>query len=79
LRGGIRTVLIPEENRKDLADLPKTVTQKLKIVPVSWIDEVLDLALERPIAPADAESKRESAAHDAEKSATPLAVDELKH
>jgi len=49
LRGGIRTVLIPEENRKDLVDLPKTVTQKLKIVPVRWIDEVLDLALERPI------------------------------
>jgi ATP-dependent Lon protease len=56
LRGGIRTVLIPEENRKDLADLPKTVTQQLKIVPVRWIDEVLDLALERPIAPANAVS-----------------------
>jgi ATP-dependent Lon protease len=53
LRGGIRTVLIPEENRKDLADLPKTVTQKMKIVPVRWIDEVLDLALERPIVPAN--------------------------
>ena len=47
LRGGIRTVLIPEENRKDLADLPKTVTDQLDIVPVRWIDEVLDLALER--------------------------------
>jgi ATP-dependent Lon protease len=56
LRGGIHTVLIPEENRKDLADLPKTVTQKLKIVPVRWIDEVLDLALERPIVPANAVS-----------------------
>ncbi len=52
LRGGIRTVLIPEENRKDLTDLPKMVTEQLKIVPVRWIDEVLDLALERPIAPA---------------------------
>lgn len=50
LRGGIRTVIIPEENRKDLADLPKSVTQGLKIVPARWIDEVLDLALERPIA-----------------------------
>jgi ATP-dependent Lon protease len=51
LRGGIRTVIIPEENRKDLADLPKSVTQAMKIVPVKWIDEVLDLALERPLAP----------------------------
>ena len=52
LRGGIRTVIIPEENRKDLVDLPKAVTQAMKIVPVRWIDEVLDLALERPLAPA---------------------------
>jgi ATP-dependent Lon protease len=51
LRGGIRTVLIPDENRKDLADIPKNVTQHLKIVPVKWIDEVLDLALERPLVP----------------------------
>ncbi len=62
LRGGIRTVLIPEENRKDLADLPKTVTEQLKIVPVRWIDEVLDLALERPLAPADASSTHDDAA-----------------
>ena len=51
LRGGITTVIIPEENRKDLADIPANVTQGLKIVPVRWIDEVLDLALERPLAP----------------------------
>jgi len=49
LRGGIRTVVIPDENRKDLADLPAAVTKHLKIVPVKWIDEVLDLALERPL------------------------------
>ena len=49
LRGGIKTVLIPDENRKDLADLPATVTRNLKIVPVKWIDEVLELALEQPI------------------------------
>ena len=56
LRGGIRTVIIPEENRKDLADMPKTVTQGLKIVTVKWIDEVLDIALERPLSqPASAE------------------------
>ena len=52
MRGGIRTVIIPEENRKDLADIPKAVTQGMKIVPVRWIDEVLDLALERPLQPA---------------------------
>ncbi|HEY5781408.1 MAG TPA: endopeptidase La [Lysobacter sp.] len=51
LRGGIRTVIIPEENRKDLTDLPKSVTQGLKIVPAKWIDEVLDIALERPLTP----------------------------
>ena len=54
LRGGITTVIIPEENRKDLADIPANVTQGLKIVPVRWIDEVLDLALERPLTPAAA-------------------------
>jgi len=52
LRGGITTVIIPEENRKDLADIPANVTEHLKIVPVKWIDEVLDLALERPLAAA---------------------------
>jgi ATP-dependent Lon protease len=51
LRGGIRSVLIPEENRKDLADIPKNVTQGLEIIPVKWIDEVLDVALVRPLAP----------------------------
>lgn len=51
LRGGIRTVIIPEENRKDLADIPASVTRDLQIVPVKYIEEVLDLALERPLAP----------------------------
>jgi ATP-dependent Lon protease len=51
MRGGVRTVIIPEENRKDLADLPKSVTTHMKIVPVRWIDEVLDIALERPLVP----------------------------
>jgi len=51
LRGGIRTVVIPEENRKDLADIPANVTRDLDIIPVKWIDEVLDIALETPLAP----------------------------
>jgi len=49
LRGGIRTVLIPEENRKDLADIPENVTRDLEIVPVKWIDQVLDIALVKPL------------------------------
>jgi ATP-dependent Lon protease len=44
-RGGITTVLIPEENRKDLAEIPKNVKDKLDIRPVKWIDEVLQVAL----------------------------------
>jgi ATP-dependent Lon protease len=50
-RGGIETVIIPEENEKDLADIPKNVTESLTIKPVRWIDEVLDIALERPLTP----------------------------
>ncbi len=45
LRSGIKTVIIPEENRKDLVDLPKNITSKLDIKPVQWIDEVLQIAL----------------------------------
>jgi len=50
-RGGITTVIIPEENRKDLVEIPKNVTESLYIHPVRWIDEVLDIALERPLTP----------------------------
>ncbi len=46
-RGGIKTVLIPEENVKDLAEIPDNVKNKLEIVPVKWIDRVLEVALER--------------------------------
>jgi len=49
LRGGITTVIIPSENEKDLVDLPKTVKDGLEIIPAKWIDEVLDVALERPL------------------------------
>ena len=47
LRGGIKTVLIPEENQKDLAEIPDNVKAGLNIVPVRWIDKVLEIALER--------------------------------
>jgi ATP-dependent Lon protease, bacterial type len=49
-RGGIKTVIIPEENERDLKEIPKNVTQSLDIRPVKWIDEVLEIALtEQPV------------------------------
>jgi ATP-dependent Lon protease len=53
-RGGIKTVIIPHENEKDLAEIPVEITGKLDIRPVKWIDEVLDLALAEPLRPATA-------------------------
>jgi ATP-dependent Lon protease len=51
LRGGIKTVLIPEDNVKDLQDIPENVKNGLEIVPVKWIDKVLEVALEKmPVA-----------------------------
>ena len=47
LRGGIKTVLIPEENAKDLQEIPDNVKSGLEIIPVKWIDQVLAVALER--------------------------------
>ncbi|MCM2297592.1 endopeptidase La [Rhodoferax sp.] len=47
LRGGIKTVLIPEDNSKDLQEIPENVKNGLEIVPVRWIDKVLEIALER--------------------------------
>ena len=57
LRGGIKTVLIPEENVKDLQEIPVNVKEHLTITPVRWIDKVLEIALERrpmPLADDDA-------------------------
>jgi ATP-dependent Lon protease len=51
LRGGIKTVLIPEENAKDLVDIPDSVKGQLDIVPVSLMDEVLKHALVRAPVP----------------------------
>ena len=45
-RGGIKTVVIPEENRRDLKEIPDNIKEDLNIVPVQWIDEVLDVALQ---------------------------------
>lgn len=46
-RGGIKTVVIPEENARDLKDMPENILQDIAIKPVKWIDEVLEIALER--------------------------------
>jgi ATP-dependent Lon protease len=51
LRGGIRTVLIPAENEKDLAEIPASVKEALEIIPVSHVDEVLARALAQPMVP----------------------------
>jgi ATP-dependent Lon protease len=53
LRGGVKLVLIPKDNEKDLADIPDNVKQGLEIVPVSTVDEVLQRALTRPLTPVE--------------------------
>ena len=78
LRGGIETVLIPEENVKDLADIPDNVKSGLKIVPVRWIDQVLEKALERMPEPlSEAEIAAAAAARAASTHAAP--ADAVKH
>jgi len=53
LRGGIRTVLIPEENRRDLTEIALNIKQHLEILPVKWIDQVLGVALQHMPQPLD--------------------------
>ena len=65
-RGGIKMVLIPQENTKDLVDIPDNIKNKLDIHPVRWIDQVLELALER----------KPKALPDEDPSALPTKVDE---
>ena len=55
-RGGVRTVIIPGENEKDLVDIPQNVVNELDIRPVRWIDEVLEIALVRMPEPRDEET-----------------------
>nr|WP_070959440.1 endopeptidase La [Hyphomonas sp. Mor2] len=61
LRGGIKTVLIPQENEKDLADIPENVKESLTIIPVSDINEVLARALTKTLAPIEWSEKDEEA------------------
>ena len=79
LRGGIKTVIIPEENVKDLADIPDNVKAGLEIVPVKWIDKVLSIALERqPVPLTDEEVAAQLAAAVAPAAAAP-SPDAVKH
>jgi ATP-dependent Lon protease len=64
LRGGIKTVLIPEDNAKDLAEIPDNLKSGLEIIPVSLVDEVLEKALVRLPEPIEW-SEDDAAAHEA--------------
>jgi ATP-dependent Lon protease len=77
LRGGIKTVIIPEENQKDLAEIPDNVKAGLTIVPVRWIDKVLEIALERVPVPL-VDDDMATTVVKAGESITPV-VDQLAH
>lgn len=62
LRGGIKTVLIPEENEKDLAEIPDNVKNGLKIIPVKHVSEVLEMALTAKPEAVDWDEEAEEAA-----------------
>jgi ATP-dependent Lon protease len=81
-RGGIKTVLIPQDNVKDLQDIPENVKNQLEIVPVKWIDQVLEYALDKvPEALPDDEPAKaaEAVVAPAAGTATPAAGDLLTH
>jgi ATP-dependent Lon protease len=78
-RGGIKLVLIPEENTKDLAEIPDNVKNSIEIVPVRWIDKVLELALERVPAALPEEEAKPATPAVAEKKDTPAAGEFVKH
>ena len=71
-RGGIKTVIIPEENERDLKEIPDNIKSALEIRPVRWIDQVLDIALERmpePVSDEEWKTLSEKAADEAARSA----------
>ena len=68
-RGGISTVLIPHENEKDLVEIPKNIKDKLTIVPVKWIDQVLEHALTHLPVPEAAKAEAEAESKSPEKEA----------
>jgi len=75
-RGAIKTVIIPEENVKDLTDIPDNVKNRLEIVPVKWIDRVFEVALERlpePLPDEEAADAKPAATEPAAVAAAPVA------
>jgi ATP-dependent Lon protease len=79
-RGGVKIVIIPEENVKDLQDIPENAKNNLEIVPVKWIDQVLEIALERMPTPLpDEEPVPADAAAKSGPPASPVTADGLPH
>jgi len=80
-RGGIKTVLIPEENVKDLQEIPENVKSAIEIVPVKWIDKVLEIALERMPTPLPEEEAKVEVKPDAAPAAAaaPISTEAVKH
>jgi len=79
-RGGIKLVLIPEENVKDLTEIPDNVKNAIEIVPVRWIDKVLELALERVPQPLpEEEAKAEDAKAPVSEAKDAGATEVVKH
>ncbi|MBV8260873.1 MAG: endopeptidase La, partial [Paraburkholderia sp.] len=79
-RGGIKLVLIPEENVKDLTEIPDNVKNAIEIVPVRWIDKVLELALERAPQPLpEEEAKAEDAKAPVSEAKDAGATEVVKH
>ncbi len=78
-RGGIKVVLIPEENTKDLAEIPDNIKNKLDIHPVKWIDQVLEMALERKPEPLAESSESVAVVALAAETSGPVSVVVTKH
>jgi len=78
-RGGIQTVLIPEENERDLVEIPKNIKQNLDIRPVRWIDEVLDIALAERPKPRVQQDKKEVKSSDSSDEEADDSIDALRH
>jgi ATP-dependent Lon protease len=79
LRSGITTVVIPKENEKDLAEIPDNVKKGLTIIPTDSVDEVLKIALARPITPIEWNEEEEEAKRDAARAKRSAEEDVLRH
>ena len=79
LRGGIQTVIIPQENERDLVEMPKNIKQNLDIKPVRWIDEVLEIAMADSPKPRAAKKKDESKATESKEENADDGNDGLRH